>query len=182
MILSWRHSGGFSVFAGRAIAPGDDERLERLARYARRPHLAASKVIYDEVGDRVVFRSQGGVHPGFKANFRIFPAQDFVAEVCGLIPPAWKHETISYGEYANVIRGRRKSAETPDDEVTLVEPATKRIHAAWRDLIKHIYEVDPLACPRCGEEMRIVSIIEQRDVIQRILTHLGVWPPPVRPP
>ncbi|MFC1705758.1 transposase [Planctomycetota bacterium] len=181
LILGWRHSGGFSVFAGRPIAAGDNERLERLARYVRRPPLAASKVIYDEVGDRVVFRSPSGVHPGFKANFRLFSVQDFVAEVCGFIPLPWKHETIACGEYANVVRGRRKRTEERE-EVVLVEPEIERIHAAWRHLIKHIYEVDPLTCPRCGEEMRIVSIIEQREVIRRILTHHGMWSPPKRPP
>jgi len=73
----WRHSG-FSVFVGRPIKPADKDRLERLARYIRRPHLADAKVIYEESGDRVIYRSQQGVHPGFKANFRLFAAEDFV--------------------------------------------------------------------------------------------------------
>jgi hypothetical protein len=29
----------------------------------------------------------------------------------------------------------------------------------WRELIKKIWEVDPLDCPRCGHEMRIISLI-----------------------
>jgi hypothetical protein len=180
MLLGWRHSG-FSVFAGRAIAPCDTARLERLARYVRRPHVAAAKVVYDEGADRVIFRSQGGIHPGFKANFRIFWAQDFVAEVCGFIPMTFQHETIAYGEYANVVRGRRKRA-AGSGEIAVVDPDARRIRKAWRHLIKHIYEVDPLTCPRCGEEMRIVSIIDQQPVIERILRHLGMWPPPTRPP
>jgi len=181
MILGWRHSGGFSVFAGRPIAPGDDERLERLARYVRRSHVAASKVIYDEKGDRVIYRSPSGVHPGFKANFRILPAQDFVAELCGFIPPPRKHETLAYGEYANVVRGRRKLAEAPN-EARIVEPSPKGVRSAWRHLIKHIYEIDPLTCPRCGDEMRIVSVIDEPAVIRRILSPLAMWPPPKRYP
>jgi len=47
MLAGWRHSG-LSVFVGRPIAPGDKERLERLARYVRRFHLAESRLIYDE--------------------------------------------------------------------------------------------------------------------------------------
>ena len=59
----------------------------------RRSHVAASKVTYDEEGDRVIYRSQSGIHPGFKANFRIFDAQDFVAALCGFIPAGrqWCH-------------------------------------------------------------------------------------------
>ena len=44
-------------------------------------------------------------------------------------------------------------------------------------LIKRIYEVDPLSCPECGSQMKIVSFIEppQADVIEAILKHCGLW-------
>jgi len=44
-------------------------------------------------------------------------------------------------------------------------------------LIKRIYEVDPLCCPECGGQMKVVSFIEppQADVIEAILTHCGLW-------
>ena len=46
----------------------------------------------------------------------------------------------------------------------------------WAMLIKHVYEVDPLTCPDCGEQMKVVSLIEarQQDVVQRILKHAGL--------
>ena len=59
-------------------------------------------------------------------------------ELCGFIPSPWKHETVAYGEYANVVRGRRRRANAPE-EAALVEPDAKRVGAAWRHLIKHIY-------------------------------------------
>ena len=42
-------------------------------------------------------------------------------------------------------------------------------------LIKRVYEVDPLACPCCGGQMKIISFIERRqaDVIERVLRHAG---------
>ena len=39
-------------------------------------------------------------------------------------------------------------------------------------MIRRVYEVDPLVCPRCGGEMRIVSFITQPVVIKRIVNHL----------
>ena len=42
------------------------------------------------------------------------------------------------------------------------------------------YEVDSMLCPHCGAEMRMLSVIEEAAVIERILTHLGDWDP--RPP
>ncbi|MCK5242146.1 hypothetical protein KAR34_06830 [bacterium] len=30
----------------------------------------------------------------------------------------------------------------------------------WRELIKKIWEVDPLICPSCGEEMKIIALLD----------------------
>ena len=53
-------------------------------------------------------------------------------------------------------------------------------------LIKRVYEVDPLSCPECGGQMKVVSFIEppQADVIEAILKHCGLWQPrsPRAPP
>ena len=53
----------------------------------------------------------------------------------------------------------------------------------WAALIKMVYEVDPLICPKCGGRMKIISFIQQEEVIRKILTHCGLWQdPPERPP
>ena len=38
--------------------------------------------------------------------------------------------------------------------------------------MRRIFEVDPLLCPACGSEMKIVSVIMEPDVIDAILRHL----------
>ena len=45
-----------------------------------------------------------------------------------------------------------------------------------------MFEVDPLLCPACGGEMRVVSIIYKKDVIQKILEHLHLWEQDLSPP
>ncbi len=45
----------------------------------------------------------------------------------------------------------------------------------WRECIKKIYEVDPLCCPKCGGEMKIISFINEFLIIRQILEHLGLW-------
>ncbi len=44
-------------------------------------------------------------------------------------------------------------------------------------LIKRVYEVDPLCCPQCGGQMKVVAFLEppQREVIEKILQHCGLW-------
>jgi hypothetical protein len=35
-------------------------------------------------------------------------------------------------------------------------------------------------CPNCGGELKIIAVILERPVIEKILTHLGLDPPPPR--
>jgi hypothetical protein len=54
----------------------------------------------------------------------------------------------------------------------------KRCRQRWAALIKRVYEINPLRCPKCGGQMRIISIIGRRDqaeVVERILRHCGLW-------
>lgn len=44
-------------------------------------------------------------------------------------------------------------------------------------MIQKVYEVDPLECTRCGGTLRIIALIDDGDVIERILRHLNVWHP-----
>ena len=54
-------------------------------------------------------------------------------------------------------------------------------------LPKKIYETDPLICPRCGGDMRIIALLEDYKVVKKILDYLGIYefrrnrPPPVKP-
>ena len=41
----------------------------------------------------------------------------------------------------------------------------------WAELLRRIYEADPLACPRCAAPMRIVAVITDPAVITLILVH-----------
>jgi hypothetical protein len=40
-------------------------------------------------------------------------------------------------------------------------------------LIKRIYEVDPLVCPSCGPQMKVIAFITGHDVVDAILRHLA---------
>ena len=97
---------------------------------------------------------------------------DFLAEFTQHIPPKGSHLIRYYGWYSNKSRGMRKKAEADtSDEPLAEETATSRSSQAWAMLIKRVYEVDPLCCPECGGEMKVVSFIEppQADVIEDIL-------------
>jgi hypothetical protein len=56
--------------------------------------------------------------------------------------------------------------------------ATRR----WAALLRQIFELDPLVCPRCAGAMRIVASITQAAVIDQILTHLRTRAAPLHAP
>ena len=43
-------------------------------------------------------------------------------------------------------------------------------------------KVDPLVCPKCKGTMRVISAIDDRQVIRAILEYLGLWLVRSRPP
>jgi len=40
-------------------------------------------------------------------------------------------------------------------------------------MIRKVYETDPLLCPSCGAEMKIITFIEDHKVIDKIIRHLN---------
>jgi hypothetical protein len=97
--------------------------------------------------------------------------------------PDWgEHLVRYYGWYSNRARGTRKAGkadpEAPDSVIEgvpeQVDPEISRAaRAAWARLIKTVYEADPLRCPHFGGEMRVLSVIKEAAVIERILRHMG---------
>jgi hypothetical protein len=133
------------------------------------------------------------VGSGPKRNFQVFSALDFLAEVTQHIPDKGEHLVRYYGWYSHRQRGIRARAGSAGDDPHIDRSAldTQKSVAhgpragsisTWAMLIKRVYEVDPLACPCCGGQMKIVSFIErcQADVIERILRHCGLWEGPLR--
>ena len=79
-----------------------------------------------------------------------------------------------YGWYSNRSRGERKKAQVAEGVVieNTVDNDRPAANRTWAMLIKRVYEVDPLQCPECGGEMKVVAFIIQRSVITRILDHV----------
>jgi len=97
-----------------------------------------------------------------------------------------------YGFYSNAARGKRKKAaarvelsspgEVPEAEAALEGADRAALRRRWAEMIRRVYEVDPLVCPRCAAEMRVVGFITQPALIKRILDHLRQREKVSRPP
>jgi hypothetical protein len=57
-------------------------------------------------------------------------------------------------------------------------PPLKVPSKRWRDLTLRVWHVDPLRCPVCQNPMRVIAVIDDRRVVEKILRHLGAWHDP----
>ena len=89
-----------------------------------------------------------------------------------------------YGYYSNVSRGKRIKQDRDSMIPSILEPdgSSKEYRGNWARLIQKIYEADPLVCPRCSGKMKVIGVIEDKEVIKKILKHLGLWDIKARPP
>ena len=100
---------------------------------------------------------------------------EFLARVLIHVPEPNKHLVRFYGAYANRVRSEKIASsdsvqeEKKEDDVL---PRRRALSKRWAELIYRIYEVDPLTCRRCGEQMKIIAFISEPSVIRRILDHL----------
>lgn len=177
MLLSWRHSG-FNVHCGRRIWPDDENAMENVARYIIRASFSQERMTYVREQATVVYQSKNG------KTTKTFDALEWIAAMCSHVPNRGEQMVRYYGYYSNVSRGRRKKENSYDIIPHIIEggklsPAQRK---SWARLIQKIYEVDPLTCPKCRGSMKIIAFIEQAEVIQKILKHVGLWDAQKRPP
>jgi len=197
---AWRHSG-FSVDNSVRLEATDVDGMQRLIEYIARCPFSLSRVIAITSEGRVLYRAGNpqcfpfpitgdeNLTSGNPRNFEIFDPLDFLAAVTQHIPNKGEHQIRHYGWYSNKSRGIRQAKDSATAGVTpaaadeyweKLEPDTahrRKCRMTWAALIKCVFEVDPLKCPKCGGTMKIISFIEKEksDVIKKILRHCGLW-------
>ncbi len=182
-LLSWRHSG-FSVHNSVTVPAGDGRALEALARYCLRNPVSLTRLRWDPGSQTATYLPRDG-HDGEKAD--TLDALDFVARLLAHVPDPRRHLVHYYGAYSNVVRGKLKARGQAQQGASLapgpdvhppppsssVSPSLAALRRGWAQLIRRVYEVDPLVCPPCQGVMRVVAFITEPRVIRRILDHLG---------
>jgi hypothetical protein len=113
-----------------------------------------------------------------------FDPHEFLARVIMHIPEPRRHSVRYYGWYSNISRGKRRAEEESrgphEGEMAGASPDQKRddgpdaraMRRSWAQLIKRIYEIDPLVCPSCGSKMKVIAFIIDHAVVDKILGHL----------
>ncbi len=116
------------------------------------------------------------MHATLKRNYQLMTELKWLRLLLNHIPDKYEHLFRYYGYYSNRSPGARKQTEQQDKSPSPIiiddPPVDVRRKANWARLIQKAYEVDPLECPICGATMRIIALIDDADVVERILKHL----------
>jgi hypothetical protein len=174
-LLSWRRAG-FNVHS-RVRAKTKTE-AERVGKYMIRPLLSLERLSLDEKRAQVCYRY------GREAEeVEWMDYLEFIARLTSHIPDKGQVTVRYYGLYANAHRGKVKKASLGFFSLRMVEEELRPIPAkGWAEMIRKVYEVDPLICPQCGGMMRIIAFLTDFSVVDRIINHLKLTFASDKPP
>ena len=89
----------------------------------------------------------------------------------------------SYRQFRLEVKAYKTEISWKPEVIDVVPPPiSKDLKRRWSYFIRKVYETDPLTYPKCQGEMRIISFIDQPDVIKKILHHFGLWEESHAPP
>ena len=128
----------------------------------------------------MVYTRKGGHDASEPGEDERVDADEFVARVLVQIPDPRRHLVRDYGAYSNRARAgaerqrlsSRDTAHASLRKPVPLPPERAALRRCRANLIRRVYEVDPLVCPRCGAEMRIIGFTTEPRVITRILDHI----------
>jgi hypothetical protein len=167
-MLHWNHASGFSVNGQVFLPVGDQERIGRLCRYMARPPLAFERIAYDRNTGQVTLFKHKKDPLGKRQIACQIHVLDLLLRLRNQIPPKGTHAQRYYGFYSSKARGQRMKEESP---LRIQEAKRKKVkNKAWAVMIRQVWEVDPLKCPRCTGTMKLIAFIQksQSEVIHAL--------------
>ena len=114
-------------------------------------------------------------HPMTGETIVVLDVLDWIHAICQQIPNKGQYLTRYYGAYANRTRNAlsqdlsQTTSSCPENDVK--EPSSPS-RASWARLIRKVFEVDPLLCKKCGAEMKIIAVITEPAVVDKIIRHI----------
>jgi hypothetical protein len=174
-ILSWRHTG-FNVHSRVRVETKTE--AESVGKYAIRPVLSLERLS--------LLKSEGKVGYQYGPDRRDLEEMDdleFTARVTSHIPDKGQVMVRYYGLYSNAHRGKvRKSGRGPI-ALRLAEADVRAVPSTgWAAMIRKVYEVDPLLCPKCGGTGKVVAFLTDYQAVDRIIDHRKLTSVAEKPP
>ena len=143
-----------------------------------RPLLSLERLSLDEREGRVCYRYGKEAKEVERMDYL-----EFIARITSHIPDKGQVTVRYYGLYANAHRGKVKKWSQVPLALGMIEEELRPIPSkGWAEMIRKVYEIDPLLCPSCGGQMKVISFIEDPKAIDKIICHLKITFQAERPP
>ena len=175
---------GFSLHAGVHCEADDRRGLEQLCRYITRPAISNERLSINREGN-VVLKLKTPWRNG--ATHIVMSPMEFMQRLAALVPRPRLHLIRFHGVLAPNSKLRSQVVPVPAQKTTAGEGDCQHAHGAparmtWARLLKRVFDIDIERCA-CGGRLKLIAVIEEPAVIERILTHLGLCaqPPPRAP-
>ena len=150
----------------------------RLARYLLRAPIAVDRIDYDRDKGVVKYKTD---------KFGVLESDvlNLIARLAMQVPDPFERLLVYYGISSNASALRKQvPGEENENEKKEgpIEPTARdkpkltgklRSKKYWAQLIEKIWLEDPMLCPDCRGECRVISFITQFQVIDKILKHMG---------
>ncbi|MBI5515102.1 MAG: transposase [Deltaproteobacteria bacterium] len=196
-------SAGFNLHANVTVSAWDHEGRERLCRYLLRPTISLERLTVLEdgrvayrlkypVGGRATHRLMTPLEFLARVAALIPPPRHPLTRYHGVLAPnsSWRAAVVPARPTARpigcaataAVGGTTAGAAAGNERVLRHDPAAARVAVVptgglsridWATLLRRTYDVDALACGRCGGRMRFIAVITDGATIARILDHLG---------
>jgi ribosomal protein S27E len=174
-LLSCRHTG-FNVHS--RVRARIKREAERVGKYMLRPLLSLQRLSLLEKEGQVGYRYGKEARETERMDYL-----EFIARITSHIPDKGQVTVRYYGLYANAHRGKvRKASRVPITPGMIEEESPRIPSKGWAEMIRKVYEVDPMLCPQCGATMRVIAFLTDYAVVDRIINHLKLTFVAERPP
>lgn len=178
---------GFSLHADVRIKARRRDKLETLVRYTARGAFSHKRLSEDKNGD-LLYELKTPWSDG-TTHIKLSP-MELIEKLCALIPlPRFNlfrysgvlapNSKLRKHVIPNPVVSEPDSMNEGESDATL--PSAKY---SWSQLLARSFNIDMNKCPSCGSEnFKVVAVIEDKEVISKILTHIGLQPraPPIAP-
>ncbi len=161
---------GFSLHAGVACKSNQRRKLERLCRYITRPAIAEQ---------RLRLSSNGNVIVGLKTPYDdgtthvVLSPLEFIGRLAALVPRPRVNLTRFHGVFSP--NSKLRNHVVPQQPVEPEQRQKPKAYSmTWAQRLRRVFAIEIEKCEKCGGPVRVIASIEDPDVIQKILKHLGL--------
>ena len=136
--------------------------------------------------ERLSLNAEGLVQYQFKRPWKdgrthvVLSPLEFMEKLSALVPLPYLNLTRYSGilapnsKYRSKIIPGKTRAQIKKEQVTNEVPILQR----WAKFLARVFMIDVTKCSDCGGEVKVIAVIFEISVIQKILSHEGIEPQP----